>query len=74
MTTEANKAEKDRILGELDAMKCFEESAAEMYTEVAWDRRVTEPKIQNAFKKLAEDERRHTDLIREIIDLVDRAL
>jgi rubrerythrin len=74
MTTKPNKPDKEKVLAEFDAMKCFEQSAAEMYTEIAFDRRVTEQKIKNVFTRLAEDERRHAGLVQEIIDLVDRAM
>jgi rubrerythrin len=74
MTTRADKPEKEKLLAEFDAMRCFEESAANMYTEVAWDRRVHDQMIKDVFTRLAKDERRHMNMVQEIMDLIDGAM
>lgn len=74
MATKADRPDKENILAELDAMKCFEESACELYTEIACDGRLEEQKVKDVFARLAEDERRHAGLVQEIIELVNRAV
>ena len=74
MATSTDRPDKDNILAELEAMRSFEESACELYNEIACDERVTERKVKAVFARLAADERRHTGLVQEIIDLVNRAM
>jgi rubrerythrin len=70
----ANSRDKTKIISEFETMKAFELSARDFYREVAADARVAEPKVRSAFRKLAEDEHRHAELVQEIIDLVEKAL
>jgi len=69
-----NSQNKDKILGEFETMKSFELAAHDLYTRIAADPRVGEEKIRDAFAKLARDERRHADIVQEIIDRVSRIL
>ena len=66
--------DKKKILSEFETMKSYEVSASELYAQIAGDPRVMQPKIRDAFASLAKDERRHADLVREILDLVNKAL
>lgn len=70
----ASNRRKAKIVSELATMKSYELSARDLYREIAGDARVVEPKIRDAFVRLAEDEHRHAELVQEIIDLVDNAL
>jgi hypothetical protein len=65
--------DKEKIIGEFETLKSFELSAHGLYTRIAHSPRVTEPKIGDIFAGLA-DERRHADLVQEIIDLVSETL
>lgn len=69
-----NSPDKQKILDEFETMKFFELSAHDLYTRIADDPRVTEQKIKAAFGSLAKDERRHADLVQEIINIVSHAL
>jgi len=70
----ANSQDKAKIVSEFETMKSFELSARDLYREIAGDSRVTEPRIRDAFRRLAEDEHRHAELVQEIIDLIDKGL
>jgi len=65
--------DRSKIIDEFETMKSFELSAHNLYTRIADDPRVSERKVKDAFRKLAEDERRHADLVQEIIDLIEKA-
>ena len=71
---QAGNRDKGKIIGEFGTMKSFELSAHELYTGIAHDDRVGEQKVKDAFTKLAEDERRHADIVQEIINIVSNAL
>ncbi len=71
---ETNSQPKDHILGEFETMKSFELSAHDLYTKIAADPNVGPEKIRTAFASLAADEKRHADLVQEIIDIVRNAL
>lgn len=71
----ASNQDKTKIVGEFETMKSFELSARDLYREIAGDPRVAaEPKVQDVFRRLAEDEQRHAELVQEILDLIDGAL
>lgn len=70
----ASSNDKDKIVGEFETMKTFELSAHDLYARIANDPSVTEPRIKTAFRGLAEDEKRHADLVQEIINTVNNAL
>lgn len=70
----ASSRDKTKIVCEFETMKSFELSARDLYREIAGDPRVQEPKIKDAFRRLAEDEHRHAELVQEIIDLIDKTL
>ncbi len=69
-----NSRDKGKIVSELATMKSFELSARDFYREIAGDSLAMESRVREAFKKLAEDEHRHAELVQEIIDLVNKAL
>ena len=65
--------DRNKIIDEFETMKSFELSAHNLYARIADDPRISERKVKDAFRKLAEDERRHADLVQEIIDLIKKA-
>ncbi len=64
--------DKSKIIDEFETMKLFELSAHNLYTRIADDPRVSLRKVKTAFRRLADDERRHADLVQEIIDLIKK--
>ena len=70
----AGSNDKGKIVGEFETMKTFELSAHDLYARIADDPRVREPRIKAAFRGLAADEKRHADLVQEIINIVNNAL
>ena len=73
MATASNR-DKTKIVKEFETMKSFELAARDLYREIAGDSRVTPPRIQEVFRRLAEDEHRHAELVQEILDLIGRTL
>ena len=71
---ETSNQDKERIIPEFEAMKSFERSAQDLYTQIAADPNVGEPKVRTAFASLAADEQRHAELVQEIIHIVSNAL
>jgi rubrerythrin len=69
-----NSLTKDQILREFETMKSFELSAHDLYTKIAADPGVGPEKFRTAFASLAADEKRHADLVQEIISIVGNAL
>ncbi len=66
----ASNPDKAKVVKEFETMKSFELSARDLYVRIAADLRVGEDTIRDAFAQLADDERRHADLVQEIIDLL----
>jgi len=71
---ETSNPDKDNIIHEFAAMKSFELSAQDLYTQIATDPDVGEQRVRTAFQTLAADERRHAELVQEIINIVSNAL
>jgi rubrerythrin len=69
-----NSLTKDQILREFETMKSFELSAHDLYTKVATDLDSGPQKFRTAFASMAADEKRHADLVQEIINIVGNAL
>jgi rubrerythrin len=65
---------KEKILSEFETMKSYELSAHELYARIANDPGLDEQKVRDAFVRLAGDEKRHADLVQEIIDITMDAL
>ncbi len=66
--------DKDKIIGEFETMKSFEVSARDLYIRISSDPRVEDESIKDTFKKIAEDEQRHADIVQKIINIVSNAL
>ncbi len=62
--------DRDKIIREFETMKSFELSAHDLYRQISRDTRIPDLKVKETFKRLANDERHHADLVQEIIDLV----
>ena len=64
--------DKEKMISEFEMAKGMELSAAELYTKIASDANIEEQSVKTAFKKLAEDEHRHAEIVQEIIDLIEK--
>jgi rubrerythrin len=72
--TESNSPSKDKIIADFEMMRSFELSAHDLYTRIATELPGGPEKIRAAFSSLATDEKRHADLVQEILDIVSDAL
>ena len=63
--------DKDKIIGEFETMKSFEESARDLYIRISSDPGVEDERIKNTFRVIAKDEQRHADLVQKIINIVN---
>jgi len=66
--------DKDKIRHEFETMKLLELSAADQYARIAEDPDIAHSGVRTAFASMAEDERRHAELVDRIINLVNNAL
>lgn len=55
-------------------MKGYELSAKDFYVKISSDPKVQQQPLKDAFEKIAEDEKRHAQIVQQIIDIVDNAL
>jgi rubrerythrin len=54
-------------------MRGFELAAKDFYTRICSDPHLKEQQVRETFKSMAEAERRHAEIVGEIIDLVNNA-
>jgi hypothetical protein len=69
-----DKSSKSKILKDFELMKDYEASTAKFYNRVCSDPQVTQQQINETFRKIAQDELRHVNLVQKIIDIVNTAL
>jgi hypothetical protein len=65
--------DKQKILREFELMEGFELSARDFYVRISSDPQLGNPELRGAFRNLAEAEQRHSEIVREIIDLLKNA-
>jgi rubrerythrin len=65
---------KKKIISEFEMMKDFELSAKDLYIKIANSPDVREQQIKDTFAAIAEDERRHADIVQKIINIATNAL
>ena len=66
--------DKDRIIGDFQTTKSFEESARDLYVKISSDPSIRDQKIKDVFGKIAKDEQRHTEIVQQIINIVTNSL
>ena len=66
--------DKDKIIGEFEAMKSIEESARDLYIRISTDPRVEDESIKDTFKMIAKEEQQHIELVQKIIDIFNVSL
>jgi rubrerythrin len=64
---------KKRIIREFKLMEGFELSARDFYNRIYSDPYLGDEKLREEFKHLAEAEKRHAEIVKEIIDLLNNA-
>ena len=65
---------KQKLVNEFEMMKTIEQDAHDFYVKVSQDRNVKDEKIRKCFGRIAEDERRHIELVERIINIVKNCL
>ena len=61
---------KQKLISEFGMMKIIEQDAHDFYVQVSQDRNVKDEKIKTCFRKIAEDELHHIELVQRIINIV----
>ena len=69
-----NKALKNKILDEFNTMKAMEQDAYEFYIKASKDSIITEQTTKNSLLRIAEDEKKHVELVDKIINIVQYCL
>jgi rubrerythrin len=66
--------DKDKIIGEFESMKTFEESARDLYIRISSESSIEDKNIKDVFGRMAKDEQRHADIVQKVINIVTNAL
>lgn len=69
-----NRQDKEKIIGEFESMKSFEESTRDLYLKISSEPSIEDRNIKDVFGKIAEDEQRHAEIVQKIINIVNNAL
>ena len=65
---------KEKILSEFGTMKLLEQDAYNFYNKASQDSNVTDEKVRNYFRIIADDEQHHIKLVDEIMNIVTNCL
>jgi rubrerythrin len=65
--------DKRRIIREFELMEGFELSARDFYVRISSDPQLGDRQLREAFRNMSEAEQRHSEVVREIIDLLNNA-
>ena len=65
--------DKKRMLKELKLMEGFELPAKDFYIRISSDTQLGDKRLREEFKHIARTEKRHAEIIKEIIDLLNNA-
>lgn len=69
-----NQQDKDKIIGEFQTMKSFEESTRDLYLRISSEPSIEDQNIKDVFGRIAEDEQRHAEIVQKIINIVSTSL
>ena len=69
-----DNATKRKLLGEFNTMKLIEQDAHEFYVKASTHPDVTEHEIQNSFRKIAEEEKYHMELVDRIMNIINNCI
>jgi rubrerythrin len=65
---------KRKILSEFATMKSIEQEAHDFYVKASADPLVADPVVLRRLKTIADDERRHVEMVEKIINIVSNCL
>lgn len=61
---------KEKLIREFSQMEKIEQTARDFYLKIYTDPRVEDEEIREEFKKVAEDEKRHVQIVQKIIHII----
>ena len=65
---------KQKVLREFETMKLLEQNAHEFYSKALENPDLTDQNTRNCFQRIAEDEKRHVELVDRIINITTNCL
>jgi len=63
---------KEEIFAELEFLKSFEALTGKRYLRMCADERLKNEEVRDTFRKIADDEEHHAQLVQEIINIAKR--
>lgn len=69
-----DNATKRKILGEFHTMKWIEQDAHDFYVKTSTDASLSDLNIRNCFRRIAEDEKHHIELVGRIMNIVNNCM
>ncbi len=69
-----NDAIKHKLLGEFETMRLIEKDAHEFYLKASTDPSVTQPSVRKCFSRIAEDEKRHVEIVERIMNIIPNCM
>ena len=69
-----DNATKRKLLGEFNTMKLIEQDAHEFYVKASTNPGVTEHEIRNCFRKIADEEKHHMELVDRIMNIINNCM
>jgi rubrerythrin len=65
---------KSKLKKEFELMRDLEISARDLYVKAGSDPEVTDSQVRTAFRRIADDEQRHSELVDKIINIIETDL
>jgi len=65
---------KEQLIRDFNRMADFEEWANEFYLQISLDPRINDKETKEIFQKIALDEKKHTEAVKKIINIIKNNL
>jgi rubrerythrin len=65
---------KESLIEYFNQMKGLEEAARDSYLQISSDSRVDKEEIRETFKKIADDENHHSEIVQKILNIIKNNL
>ena len=65
-----NDTIRQKLLGEFETMRLMEQDAHEFYLKASTDPSMNQPTVRKCFSQIAEDEKRHVELVERIMNII----
>ena len=65
---------KQKLIDDFEIMKGIEESARQSYLIIAADNRILDEEVKDVFRKIANDEERHAQLVQQILEMIKKEI